>query len=133
MPAIRRQHFRRLALIAAFFLSGTAPVLAQTGSGTAPSGITLPGSSGQTCVQVKVAGENPSPYNCLNQELQQQVAGASPPQENLPLSATSPSNAVGIFNKQGVAEQYGQNFGKSVIPFRPSAPVFNSSLAPPSR
>jgi hypothetical protein len=86
--------------------------------------ITLPGSAPQTCVQVEIGGQKPSVYNCLNQELQQQVQGANPAQPNLPLSATSPSNRVGTFNEQGVAEQYGQNFGKSVIPYRPPTPVY---------
>jgi hypothetical protein len=104
-----------------------APALAQTGA------ITLPGSppaSGQTCVQVQVTGQTPSAYNCLNQQLQQLVQGANPAQPNLPLAANSSSNQVGTFNEQGVAEQYGQNFGKSVIPYRPPAPAFNNPLRP---
>jgi hypothetical protein len=92
--------------------------------------VTLPGSSGQSCVQVQVAGQKPSPFNCLNQQLQQEVQGAGSTQPHMALGATSPSNQVGTFNEQGVAEQYGQNFGKSVIPYRPPAPVFNNSLSP---
>jgi hypothetical protein len=92
--------------------------------------LSLPGSSGQACVQVQVAGQKPSPFNCLNQQLQQDVQGTGATQPHLPLVATSPSNQVGTFNEQGVAEQYGQNFGKSVVPYRPPAPVFNNSLHP---
>ena len=126
---MRRQLGPWLALLPALFLLVPAQLVAQTTSGTAPDSINLPGSSGQTCVQVKVQGETPSPFNCLNQELQQEVEGSSAAQPNIPLSATSPSNAIGTFNEQGVAEQYGQNFGKSVIPYRPPTPVFSNSLS----
>jgi hypothetical protein len=105
---------------------GPAPAWAQATTG----GIVLPGSSGQTCVQVQIAGQKPSGLNCLNQQLQQDVQGANPAAPSLPLSANSPSNQVGTFNEQGVAEQYGQNFGKSAIPFRPPVPVFINPLKP---
>lgn len=90
--------------------------------------VTLPGTQGQTCVQVKIAGQAPSPYNCLNQQLQQEVQGMGQTEASPPVSATSPSNQVGTFNEQGVAEQYGKNFGKSAIPYRPPAPVYGGSL-----
>lgn len=81
------------------------------------------------CVQVQVAGQGTSAYNCLNQQLQQEVEGATPTQSKLPISASSPSNQVGTFNEQSMREQYGQNFGKSATPYRPPAPAFNSSLS----
>ncbi len=107
---------------------GPGPALAQAATGS--GGITLPGSSGQTCVQVQVAGQKPSAINCLNQQLQQDAQGANPTEPTLPLSAASSSNQVGTFNEQGVAEQYGQNFGKSAIPYRPPVPVFTNPLKP---
>jgi hypothetical protein len=85
--------------------------------------------SGQTCVQVQVAGQGPSAFNCLNQQLQQEVEGFAPSQSKLPISATSPSNQVGTFNEQSLSEQYGQNFGKSAVPYRPPPPTFNTSLS----
>jgi hypothetical protein len=111
-------------LCLALVMLGPAPALAQSG------GITLPGSTAQTCVQVQVTGQKPSALSCLNQQLQQDVQGANPTAPSLPLAANSPSNQVGTFNEQGVAEQYGQNFGKSAIPFRPPVPVFVNSLKP---
>ncbi len=81
------------------------------------------------CVQVQVTGQGSSAFNCLNQQLQQEVEGAAPTQSKLPISATSPSNQVGTFNEQSLSEQYGQNFGKSAVPYRPPPPVFNSSLS----
>jgi len=100
--------------------------------------VALPGSSaqpiaggaGQSCWKVQIAGQKPSPYDCLNQQLQQEVEGTSSTSPALPLSAGSPSNKVGTFNEQGVSEQYGQNFGKSAIPYRPPAPVYGNSLNP---
>jgi hypothetical protein len=127
-----RHYTRFLSVILALALVGPAKSGAQTplGAPAPAAGITLLGSPGQTCVQVEVQGEKPSPYNCLNQELQQQVQGTSQSQPKLPLGATSPSNAVGTFNEQGVSEQYGQNFGKSVIPYRPTPPVYGNVLGP---
>ncbi len=90
-------------------------------------GITAPAPAAKTCVQVQIAGQKPSAYNCLNQQLQRQAEsaqGSGVPAA--PLGAGSPSNAVGTFNEQGLKEQYGQNFGKSVIPYRPPAAVFSS-------
>ncbi len=125
-----RHRLRFLAFAMALVLLGPAPILAQSTYNAAPQagGITLPGTSGQACVQVNVKGEKPSAYNCLNQQLQQEVEGAGHAEPGAPLTATSPSNEVGTFNRQGVSEQYGQNFGKSVIPYRPPPPVFSSGL-----
>ena len=145
-PLIKRQLRLRLALVLAGpalagaalagpALLGPTPALAQAASGGVGA-VTLPGtpgtspSGGETCVQVQVAGQKPSPFDCLNQQLQQQVQAVSQTQPTLPLSATSSSNQVGTFNEQGVAEQYGQNFGKSVIPYRPPAPTFSNPLRP---
>jgi hypothetical protein len=120
---LRRAH----AAIAALLILA-APAYAQS---TPDAGSTLvlgssqpavPGS--QTCVQVKVTGQTASPFNCLNQQLQQQVQGPAPAVP-LPLGATSQSNAVGTFNRTGVAEQYGQNFGTSVTPYRPAPTISN--------
>jgi hypothetical protein len=108
--------------------SGTAS--AESG----PNGVFIGGNSAsapdanKTCVQVQVKGQKPSGYNCLNQELQQQALGANPPTPQIPSGASSPSNAIGTFNEQSLREQYGQNFGKSVIPYRPPPPVFNNPL-----
>ena len=86
-------------------------------------------SANPACVQVQVAGQAPSAFNCLNQQLQQAVEGVAPTQSKLPLSANAPSNQVGTFNEQSVSEQYGQNFGKSATPYRPPPPTFNTSLS----
>lgn len=102
---------------------GIMPAAAQSTPATAPAG--------QTCVQAIIAGHQPLPYNCLNQELQQQVQGTGQAVPAIPLGSTSPSNATGTFNEQSLKQQYGQNYGKSVTPYRPPAPVFNSPAHSP--
>jgi hypothetical protein len=100
-----------------------------TGSNVTLSGEAAPApSKTQTCVQVEIAGHKGQAYNCLNQELQLQVQATQSGEPQVPLNANSPDNAVGNFNRAGVAEQYGQNFGKSVIPYRPPPPVFNNAV-----
>jgi hypothetical protein len=122
--------------LAILFLGGarsSAQDLPNNGGGVAlpgSSGQASTGSNGQSCWRVQIAGAKPSPYDCLNQQLQQAVQGAASPSPALPLGAGSPSNKVGTFNEQGVSEQYGQNFGKSAIPYRPPAPVYGNSLPP---
>lgn len=88
------------------------------------------GNSGQSCWQVQIGGQKPSPYACLNQQLAQEVQGTAAASPALPLAAGSPSNQVGGFNALGVSEQYGKNFGRSDIPYRPSAPVYGNALHP---
>jgi hypothetical protein len=124
----------RVAGIGATLLVGLSAA-AQTTSGN--GGVTLPGSGGrpatgssQTCVQVQIQGQKPNPYDCLNQQMQQQVQGTGSASPSLPLTSSSPSNKTGTFNEQGLREQYGPNFGKSVIPYRPPPPTFSSGLHP---
>jgi len=112
---------KRAVLIAALAL--TAPARAQTLPQTPPQ--TAP--QNQTCVQITLNNQPGPPYNCLNQQLQQ-LAQSAHPLPTPPLSATSPSNTTGTFNQTSVAEQYGQNFGHSVTPYRPPTPVFTNNL-----
>ncbi len=125
-----------LSFVLATILLFVCDARAQTTQGSGET-VTLPAVGGQpsagtggTCVQAKIAGEPPPPYSCLNQQMQQEVQGSSTANPSLPLTASSPSNKVGTFNEQGVKEQYGQNFGKSVIPYRPPAPVYGGGLHP---
>jgi hypothetical protein len=92
--------------------------------------VTLPSSGGQTCVQVQAGGQTSSAYDCLNRQLQQQTQATQHAMPQAPFAAGSAPNQTGTFNKQGVSEQYGQNFGKSAVPYRPPAPIFNNGLRP---
>jgi hypothetical protein len=64
----------------------------------------------------------------LNQLLKRKVDQVNPIGNNPPLDATSPDTKIGIVNIPGVQQQYGKNFGNSVIPYRPAPPVFSSPL-----
>jgi len=116
-PAARDVISHRLLVVGLLYLAAAAPAFGQ--SPPAP----------KTCVQVQIPGDTQNPFACLNQELQDQALAASGHAlPAVPLGAGSPSNATGVFNKTGVAEQYGKNFGVSVIPYRPAPPVFTNSV-----
>jgi hypothetical protein len=80
-----------------------------------------------SCVEVEINGQKTPGMSCLNQELAQKAAAAHTP-AIAPLDAQSPSVKVGGFSQAAVAQQYGQNFGKSAEPYRPPAPVYASPL-----
>ena len=78
----------------------------------------------QRCVEVDIGGDRG--LGCLNQQLKHEVDRVNPSITNPPLDARSPDVAVGLVNSTAVRQQYGQNYGRSVIPFRPPAPVYNT-------
>ena len=63
---------------------------------------------------------------CLNQQMKRQVDQVNPSLTVAPIDAKSPDLKVGVVNIPGVQQQYGQNFGKSAVPFRPPPPIYNS-------
>ena len=65
---------------------------------------------------------------CLNKKLKQQVDKVNPVGNIAPVDAKSSDTKTGVVNIPGVQQQYGKNFGNSVIPFRPGQPVFNSPI-----
>lgn len=100
-------------------------------------------SSGQL-PQVEVPGQRRSPaasegcnkapsgssqnLNCLNQQLKQQVDQINPPSIEAPLNAGSSDTKIGIVNLPAVQQQYGKNYGRSIYPYRPPAPVYGAPL-----
>lgn len=56
----------------------------------------------------------------LNQKLKRKVDETNPVLNTPPLDARSPDTKTGVVNIPGVQQQYGKNFGNSVIPYRPS-------------
>ena len=85
-------------------------------------------SGSETCVEVEIGGEKAPGLNCLNQELKRKVDRVQPPPIGAPLDAQSPSVRVGTFNETAVSQQYGTNFGKSVVPQRPPTPIYASPI-----
>lgn len=80
-----------------------------------------------SCIEVTIDGQKAPDMSCLNQELEQKAAAVRAAPVLPPVDAHSASVQTGGFNQAAVAQQYGQNFGKSVEPYRPPAPVY----APP--
>lgn len=99
--------------------TGTSPQAAheRTIIGGPPAPATL-----ERCVEVEVGGDKS--FGCLNQKLKREVDRNNPTLNLPPLDARSPDVRVGNVNEAAVRQQYGSNYGKSVIPYRPQAPTY---------
>ncbi|WP_426436446.1 hypothetical protein [Bradyrhizobium genosp. P] len=67
-------------------------------------------------------------FQRLNEQLKRKVDETNPVGNDPPLDARSPDTKTGVVNIPGVQQQYGKNFGNSVVPYRPAAPVYTSPL-----
>ena len=122
---------RDVALIACLVVTVAAPVTAQTQGGTTPpsperretiiGGGPTPAPTLERCVDVQIG--NDSAFGCLNQKLRREVDRVNPSLNLPPLDARSPDVRVGNVNEAAVRQQYGSNYGRSAIPFRPAAPA----------
>ena len=121
---------RVITLIACVVLA-TAPVAAQApdrGNGPTERHETIigggppPAQKFERCVDVQIGAD--SALGCLNQKLRREVERTNPSINLPPLDARSPDVRVGNANEAAVRQQYGSNYGRSVIPFRPPAPTF---------
>ncbi|RED35195.1 hypothetical protein BJ123_10939 [Rhodopseudomonas thermotolerans] len=95
--------------------------------GNRPASIMIGGASPpapriERCVEVEIGGANA--LGCLNQKLQREVAKVNPTINLPPLDARSADVRIGNVNEAAVRQQYGANYGQSVVPFRPPAPVY---------
>jgi hypothetical protein len=129
-------HFARsrtAVLAACVTLLVVPPLTAQTPSESrlpsAPpqQGVIIGGAPRQSpnferCVDVRVGGENA--FGCLNETLKRQVDRVNPSMNVPPFDARSSDISVGNVNEAAVREQYGSNYGRSAIPYRPAAPTF---------
>jgi len=76
----------------------------------------------------KAASGSSQNLKCLNQQLKQQVDQINPPSIEAPLNAGSSDTKIGIVNLPAVQQQYGQNYGHSIFPYRPPPLVYGSPL-----
>src|SRR5262249_25614288 len=76
----------------------------------------------ERCIEVEIGGDRG--LGCINQQLKREVERGSPSLNLPPLEPRSPDVRVGNVNEAAVRQQYGSNYGRSVIPFRPPPPVF---------
>jgi hypothetical protein len=80
------------------------------------------------CVEVEIGASRS--MDCLNQKLRREVDRVNPAMNLPPIDARSPDTKVGVVNIPGVQQQYGRNFGVSVVPYRPAPPVYGAPLGP---
>lgn len=78
----------------------------------------------ERCVEVEIGGS--SSFGCLNQKLKREVDRVNPTPNLPPVDAHSPDTHIGVVNVPAVQQQYGSNFGKSVIPFRPPPSTYGT-------
>jgi hypothetical protein len=122
---------RDVVLAACVVLGVAAPADAQAPSGsTGPSAErheTIIGGKPpaaptiERCVEVEIGSD--SAFGCLNQKLRREVDRVNPSLNLPPLDARSADVRVGNVNEAAVRQQYGANYGRSAIPFRPPAPA----------
>ncbi len=114
-------------------LAAPVPAEAQTAtvSPASPQGTIIGGQTSapsvERCVDVRIGGENA--FGCINQQLRREVDRVNPSLNLPPIDARSPDVRVGNANEAAVRQQYGSNYGRSAIPYRPSTP----SYVPPHR
>ena len=70
----------------------------------------------ERCVEVEIGGARS--FGCLNQQLKRDADRANPITNVAPLDARSSDTKIGIVNLPGVQQQYGRNYGVSVVPYR---------------
>ncbi|HTH98409.1 MAG TPA: hypothetical protein VL574_13405 [Stellaceae bacterium] len=105
------------------------PAMAQEQQYHSAHGVTLGSNAhtetGEACVEVEIGGQKSTGLDCLNQKLKQATDSVQPVGNIPPVDASSPAVKVGGFNETAMQQQYGQNWGKSVVPFRPAPLVFH--------
>jgi hypothetical protein len=92
--------------------------------GKAPT--TIGGAKSDSCVAVDIAGHKAGDAECAAQKLQDAARQAQDRAKDQPVpsvaSATSPDTEIGVANQAATKQRLGDNFGKSVLPQRPTAP-----------
>lgn len=82
-----------------------------------------PVSTVERCVDVRIGNE--STFGCINQQLRREVDRVNPSLNLPPIDARSSDVRVGNVNEAAVRQQYGSNYGRSAIPYRPAAPNYS--------
>jgi hypothetical protein len=75
----------------------------------------------ERCVDVRIGNEEA--FGCLNQKLRREVDKVNPSMNLPPIDARSPDVRVGNVNEAAIRQQYGPNYGRSAIPYRPPIPA----------
>jgi hypothetical protein len=94
-------------------------------AGKAGSTIVLPESlkvdpeTEEACRKLEESGDK-LPLACQGHKLGRRATSVPPVGNNPPLSVQSPDVKIGIQNETAIRQQYGKNYGKSVVPDRPT-------------
>jgi len=100
--------------------SGGRDVAGTMQLGGSPSGSA--GGSGDNghrrCVDVTIG--NDTSFGCINERLKRKVDEVNPVLNVPPIDAKSSDLKVGTVNIPAVQQQFGRNFGHSVVPYRPT-------------
>ncbi len=121
-----RQMQQTIAAIVLLSMIGIAPGLAQEPPNDLPP-IDVFGhrpAKSDDCGQKRGAHQP----DCLNRRMERQVDRVNPPAISAPLGANSADTKIGIVNLPAVQQQYGQNYGKSVVPYRPLPMIYAPAL-----
>ena len=92
------------------------------------AGDTPPGDVLESCVEVEIGGAKA--LDCINRKLKREADRVTPLKNIPPADAKTQDIHLGIVNVPAVKQQYGPNFGNSVVPFRPSR-TFTPPLSSP--
>ncbi|CAB3761899.1 hypothetical protein GQ57_09580 [Burkholderia sp. MSh2] len=117
---------RRSVVATVVCLLPAAAAHAQGGhaAGSAASAAASAAAAKPVCVDAEVDGRRALSYDCLSQQLKPKAdpqAGAS--QTDSERLSKQPSNRLGTFNLSTERNRFGSNWGRSVTPQRPDAPV----------
>ncbi|WKA26118.1 hypothetical protein [Bradyrhizobium roseum] len=106
---------------------GAPPVNPQASAPSRPE-IVIGGGAGNVPAKPEKCAETGSgkAIDCLNQKLRREVDRVNPVMNLPPIDARSPDIKTGVVNIPAVQQQYGRNFGVSVVPYRPPPPVFTT-------
>jgi hypothetical protein len=114
----------RVNVLPEIVIGGSAPEIVVGGSKPGSADSSRASVSLDRCVEVEIGSSRS--MDCLNQKLKKEVDKVNPSMNLPPIDAKSQDIKVGVVNVPGVRQQYGRNFGVSVIPYRPAPPVFTS-------
>ncbi|MDC7787027.1 hypothetical protein PQJ75_16190 [Rhodoplanes sp. TEM] len=70
------------------------------------------------CIEVQIGNEKS--LDCFNLHFKREVDRVNPTLNTPPIGPGSTDLQKGIVNLPAVQQQYGPNFGRSVVPFRPT-------------
>ncbi len=102
------------------------PPSANAPGAPAAAGPASGGTKRERCVDVTAGGEKS--FGCINGQLKRKVDETNPVLNIPPIDAKSSDLKTGVVNIPGVQQQYGKNFGNSVVPYRPPPPIYNSPI-----